>query len=367
MSWLLAAIHRHAAAALRGRGGGGLAHVVRTAVQLLASPWAALRRGVASGGIRRLSKGEKREARFSRIKAGHRRKAERAREQRALAVSAERQAREEWLSTLSADERATAERERHDECIASRRAADDARAARAAEAARLSAALESGARVAIDCTYDTLMSAKEQKSLARQLCYAYAANRKLERPFALHVCGLGACTQLPLPAGFERWHVRTATEEACAHFARERVVYLTPDSLNVLDAIDERDVYVIGGLVDSCIKKRASLSRAERWGVRTARLPVHEHASACKPVLTINGVVDLLAALRETGDWRAAFQAVELAGRRPEQQPGRGRPPAADDGVGQAAGVAGPRDAGTSADTCDAPSDGRGHDAGVNA
>lgn len=306
------ALPRWAATAQRVRATGGLAGILRLAMQFFAHPWLAfLRTTVATS--KRPSKTEKKFARYLRCKEGHRRKAARIREQRAEAASTAREKREAYLATLSADERAKVEAERLQSFLAIRKSAEEAKAA---ETARLLDALDSGLRVAIDCAYNTLMSQKEQKSLARQLCFAYASNRKLAEPFSLHICGLGDSLPHSLPDGFDRWHVRTAAEEACAHFPREQVVYLTPDSPHTLDAIDERCAYVIGGLVDGTIKKSQSLQRAEQWGVRTARLPIQEHALDCKPVLTINGVVELLAAFRETANWGEAIRSVSIAGRK---------------------------------------------------
>ncbi|KAJ1633367.1 guanine-1-methyltransferase-domain-containing protein [Pavlovales sp. CCMP2436] len=296
---------RRAAAVLRKRALGG---PIGWAISKLATPLIQLLTP------KRLSKQEKKLGRFLRIKAAHRRGRERKREQSALAATAVRSAREVHLAGLDDEARAETERLRREAYLAMRKEQDDAKAAMAA---RLVAGLVSGVRVAVDVAYNELMSEKEQKSLARQLGFAYAVNRKLETPFSLHVCGLSSRTAHTLPGGFERWHVRAVEEEACAHFPLHEIIYLTPDSPNTLTSFDERSVYVIGGLVDGTIKKTTSLSRAERFGVRTARLPIEEHAMEIKPVLTINSVFHLLAAFRDTGDWAAAIGGAELAKRSP--------------------------------------------------
>ena len=38
-------------------------------------------------------------------------------------------------------------------------------------------------------------------------------------------------------------------------FSQEDIVYLTPDSKNVLTRIDSSKVYILGGLVDECVSK----------------------------------------------------------------------------------------------------------------
>lgn len=59
-------------------------------------------------------------------------------------------------------------------------------------------------------------------------------------------------------------------------FRPERVVYLSPDSANLLLELHTDLVYVIGGLVDRTVVKGVSFARARKCGFDTARLPVKE-------------------------------------------------------------------------------------------
>ena len=55
---------------------------------------------------------------------------------------------------------------------------------------------------------------------------------------------------------------------------REDLVYLTADSETVLEELDLKKAYVIGGLVDRNRWKGITLKKAEEQGIQTAKLPI---------------------------------------------------------------------------------------------
>ncbi|NXU68175.1 TM10B methyltransferase, partial [Horornis vulcanius] len=69
----------------------------------------------------------------------------------------------------------------------------------------------------------------------------------------------------------------TTPESYLDLFPLEAIVYLTPDSENVLEDINPDKVYVLGGLVDESIHKQLTLRRAREQCLQTARLPIREY------------------------------------------------------------------------------------------
>ena len=109
---------------------------------------------------------------------------------------------------------------------------------------------------------------------------------------------------------------------------RDSLVYLSADSPHELDALSADDVYVVGGIVDRNRHKGLTQDGAAAAGVRTARLPLAAHcALAGSSVLTVNQVLELLLAMLELRDWRAACDRVVPKRKREagdgEQQLGR--------------------------------------------
>lgn len=117
--------------------------------------------------------------------------------------------------------------------------------------------------------------------------------KKLERPLGIHLTSLGGDigSTLNSLADFAAWkvgkirirlcHTLTAValifsyvkffkhdEDFLSIFDKERVVYLTPDSENVLDTIDPESIYVMGGIVDHNRLKVSNVNRIARFLVK---------------------------------------------------------------------------------------------------
>lgn len=220
------------------------------------------------------------------------------------------------------------------------------------------------ARLAIDLGFDDLMTADEATSLASQLGYLYGVNRTSPRPFeqivftgAGNVSGAslgfaaphGRAHAFPTPGTSEsslfrdrvgvhmeeknggswrRWQrVRLAElggldalaqpgvgpwtdEEACD---KNNWVYLTADTDNTIEALEEGKTYIIGGVVDRNRYKHLCAKKAAALGIPTARLPIDtQHLAGqqmnARKVLTVNQVVAILVGWTETRDWTRALQ-----------------------------------------------------------
>eukprot|EP00521_Asterionellopsis_glacialis_P021251 CAMPEP_0195335218 /NCGR_PEP_ID=MMETSP0708-20121125/15398_1 /TAXON_ID=33640 /ORGANISM="Asterionellopsis glacialis, Strain CCMP134" /LENGTH=147 /DNA_ID=CAMNT_0040405437 /DNA_START=92 /DNA_END=535 /DNA_ORIENTATION=- len=117
-------------------------------------------------------------------------------------------------------------------------------------------------------------------------------------------------------AGFpDQWYARnfSCSDQSLVqmHPKREQIVYLTSDSENVLETLDDSKIYVIGGIVDRNRLVRAAADRAESFGITTAKLPITQylHLFTTK-VLTCNHVFEILLKFKETNDWKKAMLAV---------------------------------------------------------
>ncbi|NXS55912.1 TM10B methyltransferase, partial [Brachypteracias leptosomus] len=114
----------------------------------------------------------------------------------------------------------------------------------------------------------------------------------------------------------------TTQESYLDLFPLDAIVYLTPDSENVLEDVDPSKVYVLGGLVDESIHKKLTLRRAREQSLQTARLPIREFMVKStntknyhSETLAVNQVFDVLSTYYETRSWPAALKAGVSSGK----------------------------------------------------
>ena len=78
-------------------------------------------------------------------------------------------------------------------------------------------------------------------------------------------------------------------------FDKERMVYLTADSPNVITHLEPDKVYVIGALVDRNRHKELCYKKALEMNIETAQLPIGEHLKLkSRRILAVNhGIIHL--------------------------------------------------------------------------
>ena len=196
-----------------------------------------------------------------------------------------------------------------------RKANRDERMRRANEArAKKSQALTSPYSVVLDLEFGDLMTEKEVKSMAKQLCYCYSSNTKASVPACMYFTGLdgnvGEALMKASP-GYKNWAVLHKFDSYIDVLSdrKKDLVYLTADSEVELVDFAANDIYVIGGIVDRNRHKNLTLNKANEQGIRHARLPIRDHLQMSGThVLTVNQVVDIILAQLELKNWDKAME-----------------------------------------------------------
>ncbi|XP_062486029.1 tRNA methyltransferase 10 homolog B isoform X1 [Pezoporus occidentalis] len=192
---------------------------------------------------------------------------------------------------------------------------------------RLLQAKTSGPRLCVDLGVADCMTEKETSRLASQIRRLYGANRRAEKPFWLCLTEFVVGSLIyeecfRMNDGFSNYLMDTTQESYLDLFPVDSIVYLTPDSENVLEDIDPNKVYILGGLVDESIHKKLTLQRAQEQSLQTARLPIREYMVKAvntknyhSETLAINQVFDILSTYYETRSWPAALKAGVSSGK----------------------------------------------------
>ncbi|XP_072898517.1 tRNA methyltransferase 10 homolog A [Hemitrygon akajei] len=175
--------------------------------------------------------------------------------------------------------------------------------------------IPSNVRVALDCSFDSLMVLKDVKKLHNQIQRCYAENRRATHPVKMFLTSHSGQLKKNMDEndkGWVNWKGITVTSN---HFSeiikKEDLIYLTSDSPNVLNELDASKAYVIGGLVDHNHHKGLTYDNALKLGIAHAQLPLGNYVKMnSRKVLTVNHVFEIILAYLEKQDWEKAFFTV---------------------------------------------------------
>ncbi|XP_042326230.1 tRNA methyltransferase 10 homolog A [Sceloporus undulatus] len=170
-------------------------------------------------------------------------------------------------------------------------------------------------RLIIDCSFDNLMELKDVKKLHKQIQRCYAENRKALHPVQFYLTSHGGQLKDNMnetDKGWVNWKdIHIKSEQYSELIKKEDLVYLTSDSPDVLNELDESKAYVIGGLVDHNHHKGITYKRAQEQGIRHAQLPLGIFVKMnSRKVLAVNHVFEIILAYLEKRDWEEAFFTV---------------------------------------------------------
>ncbi|NWI56302.1 TM10C methyltransferase, partial [Calyptomena viridis] len=175
-----------------------------------------------------------------------------------------------------------------------------------------------GQPLVFDMSYEKEMSVREVSNTVTQLIQSESSNRKSVDPFHLHFCNLkdDSLYHKEFVKHYrETWGklLITVTDQCYTEvFPKDKLIYLTADSPNVMKTFDHDKIYIVGSMVDKSIKTGVSLARAKRLGLETAALPLDKYLlwnSGAKN-LTLDQMMQILLTLKDTADWKKALEFV---------------------------------------------------------
>ncbi|XP_004617747.2 tRNA methyltransferase 10 homolog A isoform X1 [Sorex araneus] len=176
-------------------------------------------------------------------------------------------------------------------------------------------AAHSALRLIIDCSFDSLMALKDIKKLHKQIQRCYAENRRASHPVQFYLTSHGGQLKKNMDENDKGWvnwkDIHINPEHYSEFIKKEDLIYLTSDSPNVLQELDESKAYVIGGLVDHNHHKGLTYKQASDHGIGHAQLPLGNFVKMnSRKVLAINHVFEIILEYLKTRDWQEAFCTI---------------------------------------------------------
>lgn len=163
------------------------------------------------------------------------------------------------------------------------------------------AALE-GIPLIFDLSYCNIMTSVEIGSLQSQISASVGFLRQQNPQFFSLMCSnaSGELKEKLTKRGSKKWFLQVFEEDLqnIPNLKDKPIIYLSPEGNEPLLEIDQKAVYVIGGLVDRTIQSSKSFARGGEIGAKVLRLPILEHgAGILRPerrVFNVNTVVEFL-------------------------------------------------------------------------
>jgi tRNA (guanine9-N1)-methyltransferase len=190
---------------------------------------------------------------------------------------------------------------------------------------------KNGMKVIIDCDFEHLMNEQGNKSMVRQIVDLYSINKESSNPFRVILYGVGKQIKDGLEkSNYENWiGIEVYFKEDFPTFdkfieeilykddkrpkddIKKNIFYLTADSENNIENIDNDATYIIGGIVDRNKYKGLTFNKAKELGINHGKFPIGDYLKLqSSQVLTTNHTFHILNEFSIKHDWKDAFVSI---------------------------------------------------------
>jgi len=167
--------------------------------------------------------------------------------------------------------------------------------------------------VVIDLSFDDLMIEKDIGKCCKQIQRCYSINRRQTNPLQFHITSFNgeSAKMMEKNDGFSKWDVNFHKEPYDEIFDKKSIVYLTSESENLIESLEDDKFYIIGGLVDHNSKKGHCHRLAVEKGIHHARLPIDKFLDMkTRVVLTIDHVFEIMGNVSRGLTWQESLLQV---------------------------------------------------------
>lgn len=169
--------------------------------------------------------------------------------------------------------------------------------------------------ICVDMSFADLMIEKDLHKCIKQVSRCYSINRRYENPMQFYITSLTGKSEQVMNKndGWRNWdiHFHESSYLELELYPKDKIVYLTAESDNVLREINDSTLYVIGGLVDHNSKKGLCHKLAIEKGIRHARLPLGEYVQmSVRKVLSIVHVFQIIGGAAQKRPWEEVLMEV---------------------------------------------------------
>jgi hypothetical protein len=131
--------------------------------------------------------------------------------------------------------------------------------------------------IAIDCSFNHIMTEFEQTSLVVQIQESYSHLRKHADAARMCVCSVDQALDKKIEKqGGREWVIHTTSDPVESWAKEKKVIVMSPDADKEISSEDieyENTVFVIGGIVDRLVSRNETAHKAIKLGFEARKVP----------------------------------------------------------------------------------------------